>query len=198
MMTARRCIPLFVLFVLSLVAAPALAQGKAKGKTTAKPVLKISELTFEMGDQGKLVIGADGKMQSIKNVGEVRPNGQLVDRKGKVMIQVKPDGSIVGPDGKKLLLKLKADGSLEGKKDGKTVTLVINADGTVTAGGEPLKGSKVVGASTPDARRLAAALFAVMMEPGKAEMSIQVPEGATVHVSPPPKAKAPAKAPAKK
>lgn len=189
-----RCQSFSLALLLSLLlGAPALAQGKAKKAGPAKPAIKISELTMDMGDHGKLLLGADGKMQSVKPVGELKPNGELVDRKGKVMFRLKPDGSIVDAEGKSEL-KLRPDGTLEGKKDGKTVKLVVKADGSVVVGGKPMKGVQVQGVSTPEARRLAALLLAGMLMPGKAETWMKVEPGTTVHVSPP----APKKAPAKK
>lgn len=179
--------------LLSLVAAGALAAcgGSAKPapvEPTPIPAAapaptgpwELGELKFYQGDElgmqlhanghleVKLVHGEPGKppVERWQDVGALAADGTITAIDGKKHAEVKPDGSVVSPDGKAAPFHLEGEALVVGDKK-----ITIDDKGILQGGNDMGKPMRIDGATTPGLKRTALVVLALVMTGGDAQSS---------------------------
>jgi hypothetical protein len=161
----------------------------------AATVLELGEITIFDGDQPMVKIHADGSTELGGHSGSMeikpgqpastdslpvvwKPGPKLgtdgsVSTNGEVRGRVSADGKIVDVKTNQALPMVVSDDKIDITEGGKTVSILLAADGTVSfAGGnasQPDKPPHVQGATTPGKRRTALVLMALLLSGGDAE-----------------------------
>ena len=148
---------------------------KPEQTTTTATVAASADVQLELAEmklidvksQKAVLVHANGEIEieGVKPV-KVTKDGKMMNQAGEVGFTLKPDGTILGPDGKPLEITLSADAVI--KSGDKTIS--IDATGALVGSNPEAGEMKIEGADTPGKRRTALfVLIALTATTGAAE-----------------------------
>ena len=128
--------------------------------------MELGELKIvDVNKNTAVLVHGNGDIEYEGQVGaKVTANGQIVNEKGEVGFTLMSDGSIKGPDGNIVDVKLTAEGTIQsGDK-----SIGINDDGSLQGANPQAPPMKIEGATTPGLKRTALFVLIVLTTPEEA------------------------------
>ena len=149
---------------------------KPEQTTTTATVAASADVQLELAEmklidvksQKAVLLHANGEIEIENGVKPVKvtKDGKMVNQAGEVGFTLKPDGTILGPDGKALEITLSADAVI--KSGDKSIS--IDATGALIGSNPEAGEMKIEGADTPGKKRTALfVLIALTATTGAAE-----------------------------